>query len=206
MELTVVGLGGVGGYFGYKLAQRYEEDNKVTITFIARDPAYSVIQQNGLTLLSPEHAKNGIWPSRLISKPSELSVVDMVIICVKEYDLESVCRQIKEKVTGRSIILPLMNGVDIYERIRSIIPDGIVLPACVYVASHIKEIGVVEHKGEPGKIILGNDPQHPEFIPSQLLECLKNGRGLRDLQTGSIPGYMGQVFLYCFLRLGFSSP
>ena len=174
MELAVVGLGGVGGYFGYKLAQTYEEDSKVSIAFIARDPTYSVIHRDGLILLSPEHAKKRIWPSRVLSKPSELSIVDTVIICVKEYDLENVCSQIREKVTGNSVILPLMNGVDIYERIKNIVPNGIVLPSCVYVASHIREKGVVEHKGKPGEIILGNDPQYPGYSPHRLLECLED--------------------------------
>src|SRR5690554_177354 len=176
MELAIVGLGGVGGYFGYKLAQRYAGDNKLAVTFIARDPTYSVIKQQGLTLLSPECYKEGVWPARLLSKPSELSVVDTVLICVKEYDLERVCEQIKNKMTERSVIIPLMNGVDIYERIRRIVPNGIVLPACVYIASHIKEKGVVEHRGEPGKIILGKDPQHPEFSPDQLLATLENAK------------------------------
>lgn len=176
MELTIVGLGGVGGYFGYKLAQRYEGNNGLAVTFVARDPTYSVIKQHGLTLLSSECSKKGVWPTKLLSKPSELSLVDTMVICVKEYDLERVCEQIKEKVTGRSVIFPLMNGVDIYERVRSIIPNGMVLPACVYIASHIKEKGVVEHRGEPGKIILGKDPQHPGFSPDQLLESMKNAQ------------------------------
>ena len=174
MDVAVVGLGGVGGYFGYKLAEKYKEDNEVSITFIARAPTYSVIQQKGLILLSPEHGRKGVSPSRLLSKPSGLSVVDTVIICVKEYDLEDVCRQLRGGVTAKSVILPLMNGIDIYERIRSIIPHGIILPACVYVASHIREKGVVEHKGGPGKIILGNDPKYPGFSPHQLLECLES--------------------------------
>ena len=62
------------------------------------------------------------------------------------------------------VVLPLMNGVDIYERIRRVLPTGIVLPACVYVASHLQQKGVVEHKGNPGRIIVGNDflLKHPE--------------------------------------------
>ena len=54
----------------------------------------------------------------------------------------------------------MMNGADIYDRIRKIIPDHMVLPSCVYVASHIKEKGIVEHKGKHGTLIFGRDPQN----------------------------------------------
>jgi len=70
------------------------------------------------------------------------------------------------------VVLPLMNGVDIYERIRRVLPTGIVLPACVYVASHLQQKGVVEHKGDPGRIIVGNDPQPPQYNPAWLVELL----------------------------------
>jgi len=52
-----------------------------------------------------------------------------------------------------------MNGADIYDRIRKIIPNNIILPSCVYIASHIKEKGIVEHKGKAGKLIFGKDPK-----------------------------------------------
>lgn len=51
-----------------------------------------------------------------------------------------------------------MNGVDIYDRVKKIIPENTILQACVYVASHIKEKGIVEHKGKAGKLIFGKDP------------------------------------------------
>ena len=54
----------------------------------------------------------------------------------------------------------MMNGADIYERIRTIIPNNVILPSCVYVASHIKEKGIVEHKGKAGKLIFSKDPNH----------------------------------------------
>lgn len=79
----------------------------------------------------------------------------------------------KEKINDNTVILPLMNGVDIYERVRRIIENGVVLPVCVYVASHIKEKGIVEHKGKPGKIIFGPDPQRSDADAQWVYELLK---------------------------------
>ena len=171
-EITVVGLGGVGGYFGFKLAKAFSKNKDVAVSFIARASTYQQVKKDGLTLLSPEHPEPTIRPDFLLQNIDELRQVDVVLICVKEYDLENVCLQLKEKVSEDTVILPLMNGVDIYDRIRTMLPETIILPACVYVASHIKAKGVVEHKGKPGKIVFGKDPQHPHHSPGALIEIL----------------------------------
>jgi len=85
--------------------------------------------------------------------------------------LEAICEQLKIVVRPDVVILPLMNGVDIYERIRRILPTGIVLSVCVYVASHIRGKGVVEHTGNPGRIIVGKDPEHFQYGPKR--SCLR---------------------------------
>lgn len=158
-KIAIIGLGGVGGYFGFKLNEA-NTGKDFEITFLARGATYAIVKANGLTLLSPEHTKPTTRPDRLVQSIPELNKPDLVIICVKEYDLAAVCRELVPVMTEKTILLPLMNGADIYERIRAVIPAGIVLPACVYVASHIKEKGIVEHKGVTGKIIIGRDPQH----------------------------------------------
>lgn len=171
--IAIIGLGGVGGYFGFKLAQTYKEDNGVDITFVARSETFEVVNQKGLTLISPEHPDSHARPKKLLQNVSEVSQADLIIICVKEYDLENVCQQLKDKVDENTVLLPLMNGVDIYDRIRTMIPGSIILPACVYVASHIKEKGTVEHKGNPGKIIFGKDPKHSQYVPDSVVDILQ---------------------------------
>jgi 2-dehydropantoate 2-reductase len=172
-KIAIIGLGGVGGYFGFKLAQAYKDDNEVEITFVARSITYEIVKQRGLTLISPEHPETYLKPKVLLQSVSELSDTDLIMICVKEYDLESVCQHLKEKVNENAVLLPLMNGVNIYDRIRAVLPSAVILPACVYVASHIKEKGTVEHNGRPGKIIFGNDPKHPNYVPDSTIEILQ---------------------------------
>lgn len=173
-EITIIGLGGVGGYFGFKLAQYYQHSETANINFVARGTTYNIVKSNGLTLLSAEHTNSIAHPHQIVEDVLELERTDAYLLCVKEYDLENICLQLKSMIKENTIILPLMNGVDIYERIRKIIPNGIVLPSCVYVASHIKEKGVIEHKGIPGKIITGKDPQHPDYDPQQFIGYLKS--------------------------------
>ena len=193
-ELAVVGLGGVGGYFGFKLAQHYAESAAVKVTFVARGTTHAVVRTQGLTLLSPEHAESVTHPARVLETVVALTQVDLLLLCVKEYDLEDLCRQLLPVLPAGAVLLPLMNGVDIYERIRRLLPHVIILPACVYVASHIKETGVVEHRGNPGSIVVGSDPQHPSFDPRQLLRLLTEAGITLEYQTDAFPAIWTKFF------------
>ncbi|MDF7812245.1 2-dehydropantoate 2-reductase [Hymenobacter sp. YC55] len=193
-ELAIVGLGGVGGYFGFKLAQFYAPDPAVNITFVARGATYNAVKEHGLTLLSPEHPNSVTHPTKLLETVAELADADVIVICVKEYDLEKVCTELKPKLHDNVVLLPLMNGVDIYDRIRRNIPTAIVLPACVYVASHIKEKGVVEHKGNPGRIIVGQDPQRPAYQPQDLVNLLADAGIAIEYQPDAFPAIWTKFF------------
>ncbi|WP_338815295.1 2-dehydropantoate 2-reductase [Bernardetia sp. Wsw4-3y2] len=160
MNIVIIGLGGVGGYFGFKINQVNEINKKHQIAFVARAETYQNIKEKGLKLISPEHTNSLTIPDAIYQDITEVQNPNLILICVKEYDLENVCTQLSNVITKDTIILPMMNGVDIYDRIRKILPNTIILPSCVYVASHIKEKGSIEHKGIAGKLIFGRDPEH----------------------------------------------
>lgn len=193
-KLAVIGLGGVGGYFGFKLAEKYAKEENIEVSFVARDSTYQAVKSSGLTLLSPEHEDSVVHPKMLYTEISELPVQDLILICVKEYDLENICLQLKDKINDDTVLLPLMNGVDIYERIRRIIDKGIVMPACVYVASHIKEKGTVEHKGKPGKIITGQDPEHSAANLQEIVHLLQNAGIDLSYQVDVFPAIWTKFF------------
>ena len=67
-------------------------------------------------------------------------------------------------------MVPLLNGVDIYARIREDMTQGAVLPACVYIGTHIETYGQVTQQGGACKILLGRDPQRAESGPEPLFE------------------------------------
>lgn len=175
-HIVVIGLGGVGGYFGFKISQNNETFHQYTISFIARGETYKKVKEQGLTLISAEHRNDKTHPNAVYENISDVIQPDLVLICVKEYDLERVCSELKEVINEDTILLPMMNGADIYDRIRKIIPDHIILPSCIYVASHIKEKGVVEHKGKTGKMIFGKDPEHPTKDIDWVINVMKESR------------------------------
>ena len=159
-HIVIIGLGGVGGYFGFKINQKNETNKQHQISFIARGKTYQTVKEKGLTLLSSEHKNSITTPNAIYQSISKIKSPDLVFICVKEYDLENVCSQLSKVITKNTVLLPMMNGADIYDRIRKVLPENIILPSCVYVASHIKEKGIVEHRGKTGQLIFGKDPEH----------------------------------------------
>ncbi len=185
-HIVIVGLGGVGGYFGFKINQVNESSGKYTVSFVARGETYDKVKKNGLVLISPEHSNNRTHPNAIEQNISDIKNPDLVLIGVKEYDLENVCKQLKEVISKDTILLPMMNGADIYDRIRKIIPDHIILPTCIYVASHIKERGTVEHKGKAGKMIVGRDPEHFSSDIAWVTDLLQESKIDFDFKDNSL--------------------
>ncbi|WP_343608371.1 2-dehydropantoate 2-reductase [Chryseobacterium oranimense] len=185
-HIAVLGLGGVGGYFGFKINQENEASKKYKISFVARGETYRKVKENGLVLLSPEHPVSLTYPDAVQQHISDVKDPDLVLICVKEYDLENICQQLKGVISKDTVLLPMMNGADIYERIRKIIPGNTILPTCIYVASHIKEKGMVEHKGKAGKMIIGRDPEHFSADVDWIVEMLKESKIDFDFKDNSL--------------------
>ncbi|REH50599.1 hypothetical protein C7448_104211 [Tenacibaculum gallaicum] len=70
----------------------------------------------------------------------------------------------------------MMNGADIYDRIQQIIPNNIILPSCVYVASHIKQKDIVKHKEKVGKLIFGKDPKNNSEKIDWVIDLMENSK------------------------------
>ncbi|MFP3834504.1 ketopantoate reductase family protein [Chryseobacterium sp. SIMBA_028] len=193
-HIVVVGLGGVGGYFGFKINQLNEAFGKYTVSFVARGETYDKVKENGLTLLSPEHPNDRTHPDAVVEHINDIQNPDLVLICVKEYDLENVCKQLSEVIHKDTVLLPMMNGADIYDRIRKVIPDHVILPTCIYVASHIKERGTVEHKGKAGKMIVGRDPEHFSCDVEWVTDLLKESKIDFDFKENSLADIWTKFF------------
>jgi 2-dehydropantoate 2-reductase len=171
-SIWVYGVGGVGGYFGGKivLANLRLGPSSKKVFFVARGRHLEEIQKRGLTLNTSDQRGMICKPERATENADELPAPDLCLICVKSYDLDDVVRKLAEKIKDETVVIPLLNGVDIYERIRSILRRGVVLPACVYVGTHIEEPGVVTQKGGDGIILCGGDPQAPQLDYNALIE------------------------------------
>lgn len=155
-KILIAGIGGVGGYFGGLLAKHYYDNAAVEISFIARGQHLKEIQDKGLKVIK---GKNEFiaYPKIVTDNTMEIGIVDLIIVCTKSYDLETVILQLKPCINDHTILLPLLNGVDCKERIKAIFPNNIILSGCVYIVSRMKEFGVIENSGNIETLYFGLD-------------------------------------------------
>lgn len=109
-RIAIFGVGGVGGYIGGKLAAHYSDSEDVEVIFIARGENERAIKSNGLRVTTPE-GEQLVHPSMVTSLPQQIGVVDLIICCIKTYDLDAIS-SLKSCITDDTAILPLLNGVD----------------------------------------------------------------------------------------------
>ncbi len=176
-NIAFLGVGGVGGYFGGKMTQLLKENKlDIHIFFIARGKHLKAIKENGLTLKTKTEGILTCIPTLATDDCEELPKLDVCFICVKQYALEDAVTKILPKLDANTIIIPLLNGVDIYDRIRKITNKGIILPACVYVGTHIESYGVIEQNGGACKIIFGKDPNHKDINIDDICELMSKAK------------------------------
>jgi len=146
MNIVVFGVGGVGGYFGGKLCMLASKKADINVYFIARGDHLREIQFHGLELDSDE-GKFICKPKLTTDNVELLPLIDLLLVCTKGFDLNNAIKSIESKICESTIILPLLNGIDIPERILTATKKGIIIPACVYVGTHIDRPGVIKQRG-----------------------------------------------------------
>jgi 2-dehydropantoate 2-reductase len=173
MKICFFGVGGVGGYFGTLVTKKFKGEHD--IYFIARGSHKNAICSKGLTLKKAGGEEIIIVSPELCTDTVDnLPVCDIIILAVKAYDLTNAAKEISKIADEKTLVLPLLNGVDIYERIREHLHTGVVLQSCVYVGTHIESPGVIYQKGGSCTIYAGNDPMFPDLYPESLLTLLKD--------------------------------
>ena len=172
-RLAVFGVGGVGGYFGGKIAAAVagEPGHSWAVHFIARGAHLAELQARGLTL-DASGERITCRPASAVGALAEAPVPDVVLLCVKGYDLDEAARQIAAHCDARTSVVPLLNGVDVCERIRGTVTVGYVHPACALVGTHLERPGLVRQEGGDGLLTLGADPAHPDYVPEPFLSLL----------------------------------
>jgi 2-dehydropantoate 2-reductase len=196
-SIAVIGVGGVGGYFGGKLCRLLGDPahRDLRISFIARGEHLRAIKTHGLELNTEADGEQLCRPTLATDDFSALPTLDLAIVCVKSFDLPSALAQLAPKLNRDSLVLPLLNGFDVYDRVRTVIPDSVVLPACVYVGTHIERPGRVVQRGGACRILFGPDPQRPD-ADLGALTALFGQAGIRHELTPQIQTEIWKKFIF----------
>jgi 2-dehydropantoate 2-reductase len=156
-KIAIIGLGGVGGYYG-GLLSRYSEQHPdiVKVCFIARGAHLQKMKDNGLTVIA-ETETFITRPFQVTDQPEEVGVVDLLILSTKSYDLDEVAELARPLVGPGTIILPLLNGIDNVSRLRSLYPENEVWYGCAYIIARLNEPGVIESSGKVHFLHFGHE-------------------------------------------------
>jgi 2-dehydropantoate 2-reductase len=149
MRIAVMATGGVGGYFGARLAQAGHD-----VAFIARGRHFAAIRERGLVVRSAAgdvHLAKA-WVS---DDPKSLGEFDIVLFAVKLWDTETAATASLPLVAGGGMVIPFQNGVESIERIAAVIGAAHVLGGAAYIAATIGEPGVIVHTGQLARLRFG---------------------------------------------------
>jgi 2-dehydropantoate 2-reductase len=167
-KIGILGLGGVGGYFGGLLAKAYFESDEVEIIFIARNETRRAIAESGLKIVT-DNSEIIVYPKLVSNNPEEIGELDYLICATKSYDIEESLLSLQKCIVTNTVILPLYNGVDASERIQKISPENEVLQGCVYIVSMILLPGTIRKIGFFEKLFFGS-----QTVSNTKLEELQN--------------------------------
>jgi 2-dehydropantoate 2-reductase len=155
MKITVMGPGGVGGYFGARLAAAGND-----VTFVARGAHLAAMQTNGLRLDS-ELGELLLNPVRVVADPRTISSADAIIFAVKMRDTESAAESLRPLVEKGATIFTFQNGVESAERIGRIVGPGHVVEGAARIAASISEPGVIKQIGKFAMLEFGERDGKP---------------------------------------------
>ena len=141
MKILIMGTGGVGGYFGARLAAAGED-----VSFVARGKHLTAIKTNGLRIKS-ELGDVLINSAQASEKPDDFGIADIVLFCVKAYDTETAAQAIKPIIGPNTGVIPFLNGIGHIQVLKNILGSKSVLGGVANVSALITEPGVIEHYG-----------------------------------------------------------
>jgi 2-dehydropantoate 2-reductase len=169
MRIAVVGSGGVGGYFGGRLAAAGED-----VHFLARGAHLSALRERGLRIESPAGTID-VARVKATDAPAEIGPADLVFFTVKLYDTQSALALLPPLVGPQTLVVPFQNGVESIDLLTRAVGKSHMAGGTAYVAAVISEPGVIRHTAM-NRLIFGPLSGAPAPALRQLLEaCQRAG-------------------------------
>jgi len=148
MNIVVIGAGGVGGYFGGKLAKF-----GLDVTFIVRGVTLEAIKTNGLQVKSI-HGDFVVHP-KVTNNINDIKNPDLIILGVKSWQITDIAKLLKPVINENTMVLPLQNGADNADKLMSVLNAQNVLAGFCKIVSKVEAPGIVNHFAYDPEIVFG---------------------------------------------------
>jgi 2-dehydropantoate 2-reductase len=198
MRIAVMGAGGVGGYFGARLAVAGND-----VVFVARGRHLAAMRERGLVVKSALGDVRIARP-RLADDPASAGPVDVVLFAVKLWDTEGAAKALRPLVAGGGVIVPFQNGVESVDRIGAVVGAARVMGGVAYIAATIAEPGVVAHTGTMARLRFGPTIAAQRPAGEALLDACK-GAGLDAELSPDIRRALWEKFAFLAAFSGLTS-
>ena len=198
MKIAVMGTGGVGGYFGGKLAVSGEE-----VHFIARGAHLTAIRTSGLRVYSA----NGditVQPAAATDNPASIGPVDVVMIAVKLWSTDDALRDAKPLVGPNTTVVSFQNGVVATDAIIKAYGREHAWGGVANIAAVIESPGVIRHTGTMALLTIGElDGKISERLQRFIDACSK--AGVQAKATDDIQKALWEKFVFLAAASGMTS-
>jgi 2-dehydropantoate 2-reductase len=149
MRIAILGAGGIGGYYGGLLAHTGQD-----VTFVARGDHLAAMREHGLHVESI-HGDFDVRPAWATDDPGEVGPVDLILVTVKSYDLETAAEAGRPLVGAETAALPLLNGLDAAECLAAVWGEEHVLAGLTHISSSIVTPGIIRQVSPVRRITFG---------------------------------------------------
>ncbi|MBI5945095.1 MAG: 2-dehydropantoate 2-reductase [Chloroflexi bacterium] len=190
MKFAIFGTGGVGGYFGGRLAQASED-----VTFIARGRHLSAIQQTGLSVDSIR-GDFVVNPAQATDSPQSIGAVDVVILAIKAWQLDEAVNQMKPLVGAETVIVPLLNGIEHMQTLVGAFGREHVLGGLCRISAFIADAGRIKHAGVDPFIAFGELSGEKSARVQKLFDVFKNISGVTAQASENIELALWEKYLF----------
>ena len=150
MKIAVMGSGGVGGFYGGRLANA-----GCDVHFVARGAHLAAMRAHGLTIENKEQGDIRVAKINATDDPASIGTADVVIIAVKLKDTDAAALAVKPIVGPHTAVLSLQNGVVKDDILRKHFPAAQVMGGVAYVATHLARPGVILQVGAMQRVVFG---------------------------------------------------
>jgi 2-dehydropantoate 2-reductase len=176
MRIAVYGTGGVGGYFGGRLAEAGAD-----VHFIARGAHLRALRAHGLVVRSVKGDFQVQAPAT--GDPADIGPCDFVLFCVKTFDTDAAAARLAPLLGDRTAVVSLQNGVENEERLARAIGEEHVMGGAAFIFAEIAEPGVIRHTGGPASITFGELDGRSSQRAERLLASCEQAGITADLST-----------------------
>lgn len=199
MRIAIFGTGGVGGYFGGRLAQAGEE-----VIFIARGEHLQAMQNHGLRVDSVS-GDFVVQPAQATDDPAQVGPVDVVLLGVKAWQVSQAAEAMRPMVGPETFVVPLQNGVDAPTQLAEVLGAEHVLGGLCRLISFVTGPGHIRHAGMEPFIEFGELDNRATERTQRLHRAFEQAQGVTVEISADIQAALWRKFLFIATVSGIGS-